>query len=131
MVATATKKDVKMNIEYIETLSKIELFNGIEKEDLDMMLKCLRPKLCTYKKNELITLEGNEFIGIGIIIKGEAIVIKENIDGKRFILSKLKKEDIFGEIAVFSNNLVWPATIEAEELPLICSIKNSPTEPFL
>jgi len=41
------------------------------------MLKCLSPIFRKYRRNDLITIAGEPFTGIGILLKGEASVSKE------------------------------------------------------
>ncbi len=100
---------------WLDLFSKSVLFRDIKDEDLIVMLKCLRPKLDEYKKNEYIAVEGDKFEGIGIILSGEAVVLKENVAGNRVIIHILKPGDMFGEMAAFSSIHSWPATIYSQD----------------
>jgi len=90
------------------------LFEGINKEDLKIMLGCLQPVIRNYARNEFIVLAGERFDGIGIILSGEATVIKENAAGKRILIAMLKPGEMFGEMAAFSKNQVWPVTVHTQ-----------------
>jgi len=90
------------------------LFDGISANELDIMANCLQPKVCTYEKNSYITIGGEAFIGLGILLTGEAAVIKENIVGKRNVMTILKSGDIFGEMIAFSGQHDWPASVFAQ-----------------
>ncbi len=79
------------------------------------MLSCLEPKLSVYQKNDFITIAGEKFESIGIMIDGEAVVIKENAAGNRVVMDILKPGDIFGEVVVFAENSVWPGSVVAQE----------------
>lgn len=103
-----------MNKQWLEVLIKCVLFRGLAIEDLEAMVECLKPKLCSYKRNEVITFEGERFDGIGIVLSGEASVTKENAAGNRIIMVILKPGDMFGEMAAFSGQKVWPATVYAQ-----------------
>jgi len=100
---------------YLPVLSKTSLFQNVEANDLNTMLGCLQPKLSEFKKNSFIAIAGNPFESMGILLKGEAALIKENAAGNRMIMAILKPGEIFGESAVFSRKSVWPATIVAQE----------------
>lgn len=107
---------------YIDTISKISLFKGIEKNDILNMLGCLKPKLCGYNKNDFIAISGETFDGVGIILEGEATVCKESAAGNRIIMAVLRKGDIFGEIIAFSKQKGWPATVQAQEAGMVMFI---------
>ncbi|HWQ43751.1 MAG TPA: Crp/Fnr family transcriptional regulator [Desulfosporosinus sp.] len=97
-------------------MSRTDLFYGIEKEDIRTMLNCLKPRVCSYNKNEYIVTGGDVYESLGIMLKGEATVIKENAVGNRIVMTLLKQGDIFGEIIAFSSQLTWPATVQAQEI---------------
>lgn len=105
----------KMFNEVINQISKSQLFHGINEEDLASLLHCLKPRISIYKKNDYITIAGNDFDGIGIVLEGEATVSKENAAGNRTIMAMLKTGDMFGEIIAFSSQSIWPATVQAQE----------------
>lgn len=102
-----------MYTKWLNLLKEVELFQHMEKEELDRILNCLRPQVGFYKKKEYITLEGDAFTGVGIIVQGEVLVTKENPAGDRVILSKLSEGDIFGEIIAFSEEELWMVTVVA------------------
>ncbi|RCX21052.1 CRP-like cAMP-binding protein [Anaerobacterium chartisolvens] len=100
---------------YREVLCRVSLFNGISHCDLAVMLDCLKPKTCKYRKEEMIACADDPFESIGIILEGEAAVIKENAAGSRAMMTLLRPSDIFGEMAVFSGRPVWPASVVAKQ----------------
>ena len=71
-------------------LSICPLFAGIAPEELQIMLACLNPEVRRYQKNELVTVEGEKFLGVGVVLAGRAIVTKESVAGNRVILSSLQ-----------------------------------------
>ncbi|HCJ58015.1 MAG TPA: transcriptional regulator, partial [Clostridiaceae bacterium] len=91
------------------------LFRGIELEELSSMLMCLKPKVEKYNKNEFIKIAGDEYEGLGIILSGSAAITKENSIGDRVIITVVKSGDMFGEMAAFSDQKKWPATVIAQE----------------
>ena len=50
----------------------------LAKRILPIFFSCLQPKIKKYDKTELITLESDDYTGIGVLISGEALVTKEN-----------------------------------------------------
>jgi CRP-like cAMP-binding protein len=97
-----------------DALSKCRLFKGIEEDEREIMLECIRPKVFSYSKNGMICIEGDSFTGIGIILSGKATIAKENSAGNRMIMEMLGPGDMFGEMVAFSGNGVWPATVMAQ-----------------
>ena len=76
------------------------------------MVQCLQPKVSTYKKNSYITIGGEPFTGLGVLLSGEAVIIKENIAGGRNVLTTLTTPgSIFGEMIAFSSKQDWPASV--------------------
>lgn len=90
------------------------LFKCISANELDSMVRCLQPKICTYKKNSYISIGGEAFTGLGILLSGEAAVIKENVVGSRNVITVLKTGNIFGEMIAFSDKHHWPASVFAQ-----------------
>lgn len=101
---------------YIGALKNARLFQGVTTPDLLTMLGCLEPKLTAYRKNDFITISGERFESVGIMLEGEAVVIKENVAGNRIVMDILKPGAIFGEEVVYTNDPVWPSSVVAQEV---------------
>ncbi len=54
------------------------------------------------------------FTELGVILSGEAAVTKETAAGNRVIMTVVGPGELFGEIAAFSENKYWPATVIAQ-----------------
>ncbi|MDD3653041.1 MAG: Crp/Fnr family transcriptional regulator [Desulfotomaculaceae bacterium] len=104
-----------MFTKWVKVFSQCALFKGISPENLGLVFGCLQPKLQNYKKNEYVTITGDDFTGIGIVLAGEVVVSKENTAGNRIIMAVNSPGELFGEIAAFSGEGVWPVTVEARE----------------
>lgn len=117
-----------MYTKWLNTLMKVKLFENIEVNELNKILLCLKPNKVFYRRKECITIAQNEFTGIGIIVEGKVMVTKENVAGDRVIIAKLNEEHIFGEIAAFSDQEKWPATVIAVTE---CTVLFLPTEKIL
>lgn len=99
--------------EWIEVLQKCRLFLGINKDELISMLHCMKPRVEKYEKSDYIAVSGDKFNGFGLVISGSIAIIKENASGDRIIINVLGESQIFGEIAAFAGNKVWPSTVIA------------------
>ena len=99
--------------EFIDVLQKCRLFFSINKEELISMLQCMNPKVESYEKGDFIAVSGDKFNGFGLVISGSVAVIKETAAGDRIIINILEAGQIFGEIAAFAGNNVWPSTVIA------------------
>ncbi|MEN6390086.1 MAG: Crp/Fnr family transcriptional regulator [Syntrophomonas sp.] len=117
-----------MFAKFLPVLMRTSLFRDIASDDLNTMLNCLQPKLRKFKKNSYIATAGDHFESLGILLSGQASLIKENAAGDRLMMAILKPGDIFGESAVFSGNSVWPATVVAQEA---CQVMFLPKQKIL
>ncbi|MFP4457023.1 MAG: Crp/Fnr family transcriptional regulator [Clostridia bacterium] len=99
-----------MNYSIIE---ESELFKGIDSNEIKAMMKCLEPQVEFFHKNDFIVLEGHDLAGIGLVLSGQVVILKESYSGDGLVLRKINKGNIFGEVAVFSNIDKWPASVQA------------------
>jgi CRP/FNR family transcriptional regulator, dissimilatory nitrate respiration regulator len=104
-----------MKAEHVAVLLKTPLFSGIGKEEMASFLICLNPRVQEYAKGEFISMEGDALSGIGCILSGSASVLKESASGDRNFLTAIKPGHLFGEMAAWSQEKRWPATVQAEE----------------
>lgn len=109
-------------------LSRCWLFTGVSAEELNNMLQCLNPVLKKYKKDECVTIAGEEFGGVGVLLAGAALVTKENAAGRRSVLAVLGEGDLFGEMVAFSGKKNWPATVIAQQ---VCTVMFLPPEKII
>lgn len=109
-------------------ISNCMLFEKMSTEELTMLLNCLKPRIRRLSKNDIANAAGDPFEGIGVVLSGQAAVIKESAAGNRNILTMLKPGDLFGEMAAFSGSGKWPATVVAQTA---CSIMYLPPDKIL
>ena len=100
---------------WLQIMLESPLFAGMDEEQLNIMLECIKPRVIKYNKDEFIALAGSDFIGVGLILSGEAMIVKENAAGNRVIISMIKSGELFGEMVAFSGRSKWPATVIAQE----------------
>src|SRR5690606_41987084 len=96
--------------EWERALAACRLFAGIDSEELEIMLECLNPAVRSYKKNEYLAVQGDDLHGLGVLLEGEVMVVKENAAGERVIMAVLGAGDIFGGNAAVSGARELPAS---------------------
>lgn len=100
---------------YLDVITEVSLFRGIERFGIESMLNCLKPRVGCYKRGDFIVKGGDSCESVGIVLKGTATVSKENAAGNRIVMTLLKQGDIFGELVAFSSVMTWPATVQAQD----------------
>lgn len=83
---------------YYQIIKNNILFNNINTNQIKSVIDCLDTYTKTYSKNESIILVGDKVNAIGIVLDGNAKVIKETIDGNKNIIAKISPSDCFGEV---------------------------------
>ncbi len=101
------------------------LFDNIGPDELKALLDCFNLKVCSFSRNDIVNTAGEQFEGVGVVVEGQVSIVKENAAGERIVLSILEQGDLFGEMAAFSGNKKWPATVIAQT---DCSVMYVPAE---
>lgn len=109
---------------WMTVLAKCSLFRGIDPLELNIVLACLNPRVNSFEKNEWVTASGEKVAGLGVVLSGEVVIAKENAAGHRVIMAVDGPGQIFGEMAAFSEEGVWPATVMARAA---CTVMFLPT----
>lgn len=115
-----------MQQDYYKKLTDTPLFQEITQEGITHMMGCLSPKVRHYTKQDLITVEGMPFEGIGILLEGRALITRSNEAGESILMDHVLPGQIFGEMIAFSSRTTWPATVVADsEVAVMFLDKNS------
>lgn len=99
---------------WFSVLRDCALFQGVNDGELESMLACMVKNVSTYRKDDCIRLAGASFDGVGIIVEGSVVITKENAAGDRVIINLFGPGELFGELAAFSVQKLWPATVTAQ-----------------
>jgi len=83
--------------EYLPALKASSLFLGLSEEEILTVLTCLNAKEKKYRKGELLLRVGDCVESLGLMLSGEAIVVQEDIWGRRTVMDKLSPSDAFAE----------------------------------
>ena len=78
-------------------LSQVPLFDGINEAELSGMLNCLNARESTYKKQDIILLEGQSVSSVGIVLSGKVQIVKEDYTGNRNIMVEIEPGNLFAE----------------------------------
>ncbi|MEI3406190.1 MAG: Crp/Fnr family transcriptional regulator [Christensenellales bacterium] len=79
------------------TLSYDPPFRGITDQEREIMLDCLRAREQRFSADSVILLAGQVADCVGIVLEGQAQVIREEFSGNRTILTALGPGDLFAE----------------------------------
>lgn len=108
--------------EIYETLQKNMLFQDIHMDEYETMIKCFHGTLKSYQKNETILFYHDSIDFIGIVIKGKALVYKEDIDGNQHLLTEIEPSNMFAEVFVCANVTTSPVHVIASEYTKILQL---------
>lgn len=100
---------------YFEILRKCSLFDSISDDYLPSMLSCFGVIIKNYKKDEAIFSEGSPAKYLGIVLSGEAQIIRIDYYGNRSIMANLEPSQIFGESYACAELETVPVDIVATE----------------
>lgn len=96
---TGNKNKVRaLKMEYDYTLLReISLFRGMTDEEIESCVPLIDGKLLVAEKDEFIIKNGDEGRYIGIIVKGQGLIIQDDIWGHRNIVGTALPDDTFAE----------------------------------
>ncbi len=79
-------------------MNDIPLFEGIQTDELAVMLECMGAVVSSYEKNATIMPEQNHVRQLGIVLSGTVRTVMDDIWGNRTIIGDMKRGDTFGEV---------------------------------
>lgn len=98
-----------------EKLIQCPLFQGIEEQELNTVLGCLGAREMTYGKGEMIFTEGEAARDVGILVKGQAQVVRTDYYGSRSIVMHIKPGQLFAESFACARTEKMPVSVVATE----------------
>ncbi len=90
---------------------EIDLFENIENNFVLELLQCMGIKTKTFGKNSRIVKTGSKIDFLGVILDGNAQIIKKDPLGKDVVIENLKTNDIFGHDIVCAGTAKSPVDI--------------------
>ena len=98
-----------------DTLAACPLFSGIAPEDLPGMLDCLGARTMTARKGQYLLQEGAPAKDIGVLLDGQAHVIRTDYFGNRTIILNVTPGHLFAESFACSKAQTLPVSVIAAE----------------
>lgn len=83
--------------DYWKILQNTALFDGIERGELEQMLRCLHASQKRFSAGDTILLAGQPADRVGILLEGGAQVVREEFSGARTIVTGLEPGNLFAE----------------------------------
>ncbi len=97
-------------------LSDTVLFRGIEPEEVQSMLECLKAKKRWYRKGEMVFRAGERTASMGVVLSGVISIEIDDVWGNKSLLSRIEPGQIFGETyACLSEEQMMVNAVAAED----------------
>ena len=84
--------------EYIGIMQKTPLFKAMSAHEIEKAVEYLSGRVMDYKKGTYIFQYNEKIKNIGLVLKGEVRVEREDYYGNRSIIASISQGDIFGEV---------------------------------
>lgn len=78
-------------------MQEIHIFDGITEEELQKMVVCFHAQIKEFEPDEKLSFFTQDNNRVGVILEGEADLIKYDQEGYRNIIEHLGEQDIFGQ----------------------------------
>lgn len=98
---------------YLEDLSHMKLFSGIEPQEIAGLLDCLHARRVHYNRDEMIIEEGSCVHKFGVMLSGHARSIKWDASDRLIILTLLEKGSELGVLLAAQPGKASPVSVEA------------------
>lgn len=96
--------------EIVELLGRVPVFSTLEQDDLGRIAQLAVPR--SFAPGQIVFREGDASDTCYVVRSGRARAIREHADGRTITLATFGPGDIFGELAMFEDEL-RSATVEA------------------
>jgi len=102
-----------LSTEQILELSEIDLFSGINLREISGLLDCVKTRIVSFKKDELIIEEGSVSSEFGIMLSGQSRSIKWDQSGRLIIITFVEKGSVLGVMRAAKPSHPSPVSVEA------------------
>jgi len=102
-------------MEWMNDVTKTNLFSGISPAEIPGLLACINAVPVPYKKGDTIIEEGSLVYDFGVMLSGHGCSFKEEPDGKQIIITLLKKGSEIGVILAGSEDHRSRVTVQAQD----------------
>ena len=94
-------------------LNRCPLFSGIAAGQISEILACLQSTEREFPKGAFLYTQGEDIASVGILLRGNLMLFKEDYLGNRMLVSELSPGDLFGESAACLPGAGLPVSIQA------------------
>ena len=105
--------------EIVELLGRVPVFSTLERDDLERIAQLAVPR--TFEPGQIVFREGDASDTCYVVRSGRARAVREHPDGRTITLATFGPGDIFGELAMFEDEL-RSATVEAVQLTSVVAV---------
>lgn len=105
--------------EIVELLGRVPVFSTLERDDLERIAGFAVPR--TFEPGQIVFREGDASDTCYIVRAGRARAVREHPDGRTITLATFGSGDIFGELAMFEDEL-RSATVEAVQRTSVVAV---------
>ncbi len=105
--------------EVVELLARVRVFSTLVAADLERIAELAVPR--EFQPGEVVFREGDASDTCYVVRDGRARAVREHSDGRVITLANFGPGDIFGELALFEDEL-RSATVEAVELTTVVAV---------
>ncbi|MGF6376492.1 CRP-like cAMP-binding protein [Clostridiales Family XIII bacterium PM5-7] len=82
----------------LSAMKKATLFQGLCEGEMAEVIQCFGIKSESYLRDEFILFQGDRAKGIGMVVTGTVLIIREDFLGNRDILTEVGSGEIFAEV---------------------------------
>jgi CRP/FNR family transcriptional regulator, cyclic AMP receptor protein len=105
--------------EIVELLGRVPVFSTLEHDDLERIAELAVPR--GFEPGQVVFREGDGSDTCYIVRSGRARAVREHADGRTITLATFGSGDIFGELAMFEDEL-RSATVEAVQRTSVVAV---------
>lgn len=109
--------------QYMVQLKQTGLFERLQDEEIIGLMPCFNAYEMTCEKGDILFQAGDPQTTVGIVVRGEIHVQKEDYAGNRFLINVLAAGDMFGEVSAFASLDQWANTVLAGDDSTVIFIK--------
>lgn len=101
-------------------LAESKLFQSINRQEQERILKCSKSKLRSVKAGSYIFSQDEKPSKLFVLLKGQVHICKDFTSGKRDVLYLVEEGNVFGEIFLFGNReQYWYDAVAATDVDML------------
>lgn len=93
------------------SIFKHPVFSGLSQTQITFLAES--SKLMHFQRGEFITMQGDLFPYLFLVLSGQVNAHKVSVEGRNLIVTKLNSGDLFWGLAFFQEEIPMPVTLEA------------------